>query len=171
METRELVVIRPIRPGDDPLAARIVRDALAEFGCSGGAFAPDDPELQALSAAYPGGAARFFVVELGGALAGCGGFGPLRNAPASERVCELRKMYFVPALRGRGLGRRFLGLLLDEMRAAGYERCYLETSSRMDRARELYRRAGFAELERPLGGCAQSACDRFFARPLRDPGA
>ncbi len=38
-------------------------------------------------------------------------------------------MYFMPSLRGLGLGRRLVLQALDEARALGYQRCYLETTA------------------------------------------
>jgi putative acetyltransferase len=151
------VCIRPIQPADDRAVADIVRTVLLEFGCSGEGFACEDPELQQMSAHYPGGEARFFVLEQGQEIVGCGGFARLQGADAG--TCELQKMYFRPSLRGQGLGRRFLGYLLDQMREAGYRRVYLETVEAMQAARHLYEAFGFRPLERPLGTTGHHRCD------------
>ena len=79
---------------------------------------------------------------------------------------ELRKMYFRPETRGLGLGHAMLELLLDEMRGAGFRRCYLETTSWMDRAQNLYRKAGFTELPDAEGATGHHGCDTFFSRML-----
>jgi putative acetyltransferase len=164
META--VNIRPIRPADDPVVAAIITDVLREFGCIGQGFAIHDPEVRAMSAAYPGGRARFYVVEHDGIVAGCGGFAPLAGLPDSAATCELRKMYFRPALRGRGAGARLLEQLLAEMVEVGYRRCYLETTTQMEAARALYLRFGFAEVDAPLGATGHCGCDRYFVRDL-----
>lgn len=110
-----------------------------------------------MSSHYPGGNARFFVLVRGDEVVGCGGFSPLRGA--DRDTCELQKMYFRPALRGHGLGRRFLGFLLGEIRKAGYHRVYLETISAMEAARHLYEAFGFRALESPLGATGHDRCD------------
>jgi len=156
--------IRPIEPGDDAAVAGLIRTVMGEFSCTAEGFALHDPEVAAMSAAYPGGRARFFVVVEGGAVCGCGGFAPLAGGDA--QTAELRKMYFAPQLRGRGIGRTLLAMLLDAMRDAGFERCYLETTSWMDRARALYEAAGFAPLAQPLGATGHGGCDRFYAIQL-----
>ena len=45
-------------------------------------------------------------------------------------------------------------------------RCYLETTSWMDRAQHLYRRVGFAEQPNPEGLTGHHGCDAFFSREL-----
>lgn len=159
-------VLRPIRPEDDAAVAAIIRDVMTEHGCCGSGFAIHDAEVQAMHRHYPGGDARYYVVAQQGEVLGGGGFARLAGTTANDATCELRKMYFRSALRGRGLGRELLLLLLDEMRAAGYRRCYLETTSWMHAAQRLYRAAGFTELAAAEGATGHHGCDRFFARGL-----
>ena len=158
--------IRPITAADDPAVAAIIRTVMTEYACSGEGFAIQDPEVDHMTQAYPGGPAQYYVVSAGGRVLGAGGFGPLAGVPASEQTCELRKMYFLPALRGRGAGRALLELLLQRMRDAGYRRCYLETTEQMHAARQLYTRLGFTAICAPLGATGHHGCDRFYLRPL-----
>jgi len=162
----ELVVLRPIRPADDDAVAALIRDVMTEHRCTGQGFAIHDAEVGSMSRAYALPDARYFVVERGGEVVGGGGFARLHGSRAGDATCELRKMYFRPAARGLGAGRALLGLLLAEMTARGYRRCYLETTSWMDRARRLYLAAGFVEQPGPEGCTGHHGCDRFFARAL-----
>jgi len=91
---------------------------------------------------------------------GCGGIGPL--AGGDSFTCELRKMFFLPATRGLGLGRRLLLLLMDEARKRDYKKCYLETLDRMWQANELYRKNGFTLLDKPMGKTGHCSCDRWY---------
>lgn len=159
-------MLRPITPADDAAVADLIRDVMTEYGAGGPGFAIHDPEVGRMSGAYPGGRAQYLVVEWNGEVAGGGGFGPLAGMPADTEVCELRKMYFRPPLRGRGLGRRLLGDLLERMRGAGFRRCYLETTSRMREAQQLYRKLGFRQLEGPMGGTGHHGCNTFYLRDL-----
>lgn len=159
-------ILRPIRPGDDATIAATIRDVMTEHGCSGPGFAIHDAEVAAMSASYRDATAQYFVVEHDGEVLGGGGFARLAGTSPAEATCELRKMYFRPRARGLGLGHALLDLLLDGMRAAGYRRCYLETTSWMDAARHLYQRHGFAELRSAEGATGHGGCDRFFARSL-----
>lgn len=159
-------LLRPIRPADDVAIAQTIRQVMTEFGCSAAGFAIHDAEVDAMSAHYPGGPARYYVVERTGEVLGGGGFAPLVGAAPDAATCELRKMYFRPAARGHGLGHALLRLLLAEMRAAGFRRCYLETTSWMHGAQHLYTAHGFTPLCGPEGATGHHACDRHFARQL-----
>ncbi|MFZ2507900.1 MAG: GNAT family N-acetyltransferase [Steroidobacteraceae bacterium] len=156
--------IRPIRPADDEAMAAIIREVMTSCGACGPGFSINDPEVAAMSAYYPGPRAAFFVVESEGRVLGGGGIAPLTGA--DEDICELRKMYFLPVLRGRGLGARLLHHCLDSARARGYRRCYLETLTGMDAAQRLYTSAGFKPLRGPLGSAGHSGCDRHYLLEL-----
>jgi putative acetyltransferase len=166
MTPAEAFVLRPIRARDDAAVATVIRDVMTAHGCTGQGFAIHDAEVAAMSAAYRAPDARYYVVEHGGEVRGGGGFARLHGTDAAAATCELRKMYFREDLRGRGLGRALLELLLDEMRQCGYRRCYLETTSWMHDAQRLYRAAGFQELPGPQGCTGHGGCDRFFAMAL-----
>ena len=156
--------IRPIEPRDDAAIAAIIRQVMQELGAAGPGFAIHDPEVDHMSRAYATPGAAYFVVELDGRTVGGAGFAPL--AGGLTVTCELRKMYFLPDVRGRGAGRRLLGHVLEAARAAGYRRCYLETFHTMDRARVLYEAAGFRKLCEPEGATGHTGCDAWYAMDL-----
>jgi putative acetyltransferase len=161
--TTELL-IRPIRPADDPAMAAIIREVMTSFGAYGPGYSINDPEVDAMSAHYPEPRAAFFVVDHDGCVLGGGGIGPL--AGADTDICELRKMYFLPELRGRGFGEKMLRCCLDAARERGYRRCYLETLSSMDAAMRLYANSGFRPLSGPLGATGHSSCNRHYLLEL-----
>jgi len=162
--TSEHVLIRPIHREDNAAAARIIRDVMTEYGAVGCHFSIADPEVDAMCEAYPPPKAAFYVVERSGRVLGCGGMGPLAGGPPG--VCELRKMYFLPELRGAGAGTRLLGLILDAARRAGYDRCYLESLGTMTEARRLYLKHGFRAIDAPLGNTGHSGCNAWMVRDL-----
>ena len=159
------VAVRPIEGRDDAPLALLIREVMTEFGAQGPGSSLHDPEVAAMSKAYAGPRHAFFVAERGGVLLGGGGIGPLQGG--APEVCELRKMYLLPAARGLGLGRRLLDACLAAARARGYRRCYLETMCSMTDAQRLYERAGFARLAQAEGATGHSACNTFFALDLR----
>ncbi|MCX4994207.1 GNAT family N-acetyltransferase [Streptomyces longwoodensis] len=56
---------------------------------------------------------------------------------------ELKRMYVVPEVRGRGLARRMLAALEDDARAAGRVRMVLETGTQQPEAVALYTSSGY----------------------------
>ncbi|MBW8311575.1 MAG: GNAT family N-acetyltransferase [Rhizobium sp.] len=156
--------IRPITAADDLAVARIIRGVMPEFGADGPGFAIHDPEVDAMSAAYDRPGAAYFVVEHEGRVQGGGGVAPLEGGP--EGVCELRKMYFLPALRGLGAGAALMQRCLAEARALGFRQVYLETLRGMDAAQKLYERTGFRRLDGPLGATGHFGCNRFYLLDL-----
>ncbi len=71
----------------------------------------------------------------------CGGLKRL-----DERSCELKKMYVVPELRGRGVARQLLHALERRARELGYVIARLDTGPKQTRAEGLYRAEGYAEV-------------------------
>jgi putative acetyltransferase len=159
-----LLEIRLIRRDDDAAVASIIRTVMPEFGASGPGFAITDAEVDAMSSSYARPGAAYFVVSDGARVLGGGGVAALDGGDAD--TCELRKMYFLPELRGRGAGRALLERCLVTARALGYRRCYLETLERMTTARALYQQFGFKPLCERLGKTGHFGCDSYFALDL-----
>ena len=157
-------LIRPISPADDAAVAVVIRNVLPEFTACTIGCAITDAEVDAMSQAYGAPRSAYFVVEAAGEVVGGAGVGPLKGG--QFEVCELRKMYFLSAARGHGVGALLLRHCLRVARGFGYQICYLETLSGMEAARHLYTRAGFRPLRQSLGATGHSACDRWFALEL-----
>jgi putative acetyltransferase len=156
--------IRPIQHGDDPGVAALIRSVMPEFGAEGPGFAITDPEVDAMSRAYAGERAGYWVIDREGRVVGGGGFAQLVGA--SDDVCELRKMYFYAETRGRGLGRELLETILGRARAVGFRICYLETLASMHQARKLYEANGFARIDSAMGQTGHFGCNTYYARSL-----
>jgi len=156
--------IRPIRYEDDEAVANIIRTVMPEFGASGDGFAINDPEVDWMHRAYSAPRCAYFVVEVDGKVLGGGGIAPL--AGGEEDVCELRKMYFLPELRGLGAGAALMEKCLDAARMHGFHRCYLETLRGMDDAMRLYERTGFNRILSPMGETGHSGCNAFYVLDL-----
>lgn len=158
------IVLRPIAPADDAAVARIIRTVMPEFGADGPGFAIHDPEVAHMSRAYDLPGSAYFVAECGGEVLGGAGIAPLEAGDAA--VCELRKMYFLPALRGRGAGQALIERCLKAARDLGYRQCYIETLANMHAAQRLYERNGFRPIPAPLGSTGHFGCDRYYLLDL-----
>jgi len=157
-------IIRPITPQDNAAIAAVIRRVMPEFGADGPGFAIHDAEVDDMAGAYARTGCAYFVVEREGRVCGGGGIAPLDDPEPG--ICELRKMYFLPQLRGLGAGKALIGQCLDTARALGYRRCYLETLTGMDAAQKLYEAQGFARLPKALGNTGHFGCNRFYLREL-----
>ncbi len=156
--------IRPIRKADNPAVANIIRQVMTEYDAVGCSYSIADPEVDLMYEAYPAPGAAFLVIEQRGKILGCGGMGPLNEGDPG--VCELRKMYLLPEMRGTGLGNRLLGMILDAAGDAAYTLCYLETLEHMGQARHLYLRHGFELVDTPMGDTGHSGCNVYMTKPL-----
>jgi putative acetyltransferase len=156
--------IRPIGPGDREAVAAIIRAVMPEFGASGPGFAINDPEVSDIPSAYAKPRSAFFVVVDEDRVVGGGGVAPLEGGDGS--TCELKKMYFLPEARGRGMGAALLTRCLEAARDLGYRRVYLETLGSMTSAQTLYRKFGFEKLCKPEGATGHFGCDTWYAKVL-----
>ncbi|HQW59142.1 MAG TPA: GNAT family N-acetyltransferase [Thermomonas sp.] len=164
MSARGEITIRPIQPADDAAIAAIIRAVMPEFGAVGSGFAISDPEVDWMSRAYAAPRHAYFVVERDGVVRGGGGIAPLIGGDAG--TCELRKMYFMPDVRGIGAGVLLMSRCLETARDAGFAQCYLETLTGMDAAQRLYERSGFRRIGGPMGATGHGGCNTFYLLEL-----
>lgn len=157
--------IRSMRQLDNTNVAKIIRTVMPEFDCVGEGYSIEDPEVNDMFGAYKGDQARFYVVtnEQDEAI-GCGGIAPLDGGDGT--ICELKKMYFLPKARGRGMGSKMIDLLVADARKIGFQQCYLETVTRMETANALYHKKGFRRLDKHMGCTGHSGCDSFYVLDL-----
>ena len=118
-----------------------------------------------MSRAYAQPRSAYFVVERDGVVEGGGGIAPLEGGDAD--TCELRKMYFLPQLRGLGAGARVMATCLDAARAFGFSRCYLETLGGMDAAHAAVRTHRLHSASpSPMGDTGHGGCNTFYLLEL-----
>lgn len=159
------MIVRSIQPGDNAAIAAIIRTVMPEFGASGQGFAIHDKEVDDMFASYTQPRTAYFVCELNGKVVGGGGVAPLEGG--DDDTCELKKMYFLPEGRGKGLGQQVLDACLKAAREIGYTYCYLETFNTMTLAMKLYAKNGFEKIPGPCGNTGHFACDTFYRKKLR----
>ena len=159
-----MLSIRVLREEDNPVIASVIRSVLIELGVPKVGTAYADPELDALTSAYQGERSRYFVVEQDGRVIGGAGIAPL--AGESPEICELQKMYFLPAARGLGVGEKMIHQCLDFAREEDFQLCYLETLPYMKAAQKLYRKVGFDYIDGPMGNTGHTSCNVWLTKSL-----
>ena len=102
----------------------------------------------------------FLVSRSKGRAVGCGGICRFDDTRA-----ELKRMYVVPAERGRGLGRGLLEGLEAEARRLGYAGIVLETGELQPESLGLYASAGYQPMP-CYGVYADRAWSRCFEKQL-----
>lgn len=136
------VIIRVASNRNRERVIALVFSVLSEYGL------PPDPEskdsdLNDLENNYIHSGGIFELLEdQKGNLLGTYGLYPLE-----KDICELRKMYFVPQIRGRGLGRHILERAVSHARRLGFKTVVLETNSVLKEAIRLYTRFGFVPMQ------------------------
>ncbi len=61
-------------------------------------------------------------------------------------ICEMKRLYVQPQIRGRSLGKIFAEAAILEARAIGYRAMRLDSLPSMGQAQGLYRTLGFGEI-------------------------
>ncbi len=101
-----------------------------------------DEELAGLPGKYtPPAGALFLARDHDGSALGCVG---LRGFGTAGH-CEMKRLYVLPAGRGRGVGAALVGRVVAAAEEAGYREMLLDTLPGMTGAIKLYTASGFAE--------------------------
>ena len=157
-------IIREIKPEDNEQVKSVVQSVLVEMGVPKVGTAYEDASLNDMQAEYDEDRKEYFVVDDHGKILGGAGIAPLANFDGS--ICELQKMYFLPEVRGKGVGAEMMKKCLEFAKAQGYEKCYIETMPYMEQAQKLYTRSGFERLDGPLGDTGHYNCSVWMIRDL-----
>ena len=130
--------IRQATRADQEQVEMLVFGVLREFGLEPSPESTD-ADLKDIEGKYLATGGMFEVVEqTDGLIVGSVGIYPI-----DEGLCELRKMYLAPEVRGRGLGKLLLERALSHARNAGFRAVMLETASVLKGAVSLYTSYGF----------------------------
>jgi putative acetyltransferase len=158
------ILIREIQQKDNKAIANVIRTVFIsdDYPKTGTAF--EDPQLNQMFETYQQPNSIYFVVQSGNQIVGGAGVSPLQNS--DESICELQKMYFLEAARGKGLGFQMIQKCLEKAKEFGYQKCYLETLPEMKNAQKLYLKVGFQYIDSPLGETGHSSCPVWMIKVL-----
>jgi GNAT superfamily N-acetyltransferase len=141
MSTVDYLTFRPasVDSGDGAALAQAMRDEIAVIYDGLDLDGDTMPKAGAAELSPPGGAFIVGYHELRPVC--CGGVKRL-----DDERCEIKKMYVVPEMRGRGVARALLRELEAVARRLGYPIARLDTGPKQGNAEGLYRSEGYAEV-------------------------
>ncbi len=134
------IIVRAATNDDCARVRELVFEILDEYGLQGD---PDgiDRDISDIESNFTDRGGIFEVLENEeGKMVGTVGLYPL-----DDRRVELRKMYFVPEIRGKGRGKQILTRMIRIAAASGFKQIVLETASVLKEAIGLYEKFGFKE--------------------------
>ena len=134
-------IIRPANNEDIPSIKNVVFGVLQEYGLKPLESSKDN-DLNDIEQSYFNKGGYFGVAADINSNAIVGTFGLY---PFTKDVYELRKMYLLKHVRGKGLGRSMLTYAIALAKEKHYTRMILETISPLKEAISLYKQAGFKE--------------------------
>jgi predicted N-acetyltransferase YhbS len=158
-----LRVIRAETPQHWEHARRLLTQYAASLDFDLG-FQNFQTELGSLPGDYAPPTGCMLLAEHNGAFVGCVALRKLE-----EKICEMKRLYVAPEVRGTGIGRALAGAVIAEARGLEYERMRLDTVPPMETATALYATLGFKRIEpyryNPIEGAS------FMELSLKNPTA
>lgn len=142
---------------ESPVAQELIGELNAELSLQ---YPPSQRFTSLAANEVAEGSGRFVVAWMDGAAVGCGA---VRMLDGSE--VEVKRMFVVPGLRGRGISRAILSALEEEAGRLGARRVVLETGVRQEAALGLYPSAGYERIP-PFGPYVASPASVCFAKDL-----
>ena len=151
-------VIRDWQPEDRDAAATVIKTVLAEYGLP---WQPEsaDRDVIEVESAYLDLGGEFWVVEQNSTLVGTAAYQPIARG---HNAVEIRKMYLLPSIRSKGLGKYLLTQLESAIAVKDYQEIWLETVSILKEAVKLYELNGY----QPAEGVETERCDLVYRKKL-----
>lgn len=142
MTSQASFTILPVSTSDDLETVKTLFRAYVDWLGIDLSYQGFEQELSGMPGKYaPPSGALYLAKEPGGAHLGCVGL----RALGGDGACEMKRLYVLPAGRGRGVGSALIDRVLEAARQAGYREMFLDTLPSMTGAIKLYKSAGFEE--------------------------
>jgi putative acetyltransferase len=151
-------LIRDWQERDRSAAANVIAQVLQEYGLSWEPTGADRDVLE-VESAYLNAGGEFWVIERQGQIVGTGAYYPIARG---NKAVEVRKMYLLPAVRGRGLGKYLLRQLESAIASKGFQEIWLETATVLNEAVLMYEKSGY----KSETGVETKRCDRVYVKRL-----
>ncbi len=150
-------VIRDWHKSDRTSTAEVIKTVLEEYGLPWQPKSADRDVIE-IESAYVETGGEFWVVEKNSTIVGTAAYQPISRG---QNAVEIRKMYLLAEVRGKGLGKYLLQELEKAIAIKDYQEIWLETASILKEAVVLYERSGY----QPVNDVETERCDlAYFKR-------
>ncbi len=164
MLTMALQITQAVSTEDFATARRLIEEYAASLGVDL-SFQDFAHELASLTSEYSPPRGRLLLARSEGQVIGCGALRPF-----DKTVCEMKRLYVIPASRSTGAGLALAQKLISEAREVGYRAMRLDTLPGMEKAQQLYRSLGFREIPayryNPIAGTQFLELNLLEASPM-----
>jgi putative acetyltransferase len=150
--------IRDWQKRDRTAAANVIQQILQEYSLSWEPMGADRDVID-VETAYLSVGGEFWVIEQQGEVVGTAAYYPIARG---NQAVEIRKMYLLPEVRGKGLGKYLLKQLEDAIALKGFQEIWIETASVLKEAVILYENSGYLRTT----GTETQRCDRVYLKSL-----
>ena len=151
-------IIRNWHLSDRQPAAQVISAVLQEYGLPWQPQAADKDVLE-VEEYYLKTGGEFWVIESNSTIVGTAAYLPIARG---NKAVEIRKMYLLPSVRGKGLGQYILNTLEKAIAIKNYQEIWVETASVLIEAVKLYQKNGY----QPISEVETDRCDLAYIKPL-----
>jgi putative acetyltransferase len=157
-KTYQNYLIRNWQEKDRFATASVIEQVLGEYGLPWQPKEADQDVIE-IEEYYLEKKGKFWVVENQKKIVGTAAYYPISRGLNSV---EIRKMYLLPEVRGKGLGQYLLEQLEITIEAKGFQEIWIETASVLKEAVQLYEKNGYL----PSSGVETKRCDRVYVKKI-----
>ena len=150
------IIYRPIEEKDNKKIANLIRTVFLEFNIHRPGTVYFDPTTDNLFKLFSIPGSEYWIAEENNIIIGGCGVYPTPGLP--EGCAELVKFYLSASQRGKGIGRQLMVKTFDSAKKFGYGKLYLESLPELNRAINLYEKAGFKFIQGPMGNSGHFGC-------------
>ena len=158
------IIYRPIEEKDNKKIANLIRTVFLEFNIHRPGTVYFDPTTDNLFKLFSAPGSEYWIAEENNII--IGGCGVYSTPGLPEGCAELVKFYLSASQRGKGIGRQLMVKTFDSAKKFGYGKLYLESLPELNRAINLYEKAGFKFIQGPMGNSGHFGCNIWMLKDL-----
>ena len=158
------IIYRPIEEKDNKKIANLIRTVFLEFNIHRPGTVYFDPTTDNLFKLFSIPGSEYWIAEENNIIIGGCGVYPTHGLP--EGCAELVKFYLCASQRGKGIGWQLMVKTFDSAKKFGYGKLYLESLPELNRAINLYEKAGFKFIQGPMGNSGHFGCNIWMLKDL-----